>query len=49
MYPIKIKSNKKNEVVKDMYLDIYDDSKRFFCSLKSPIHFIKYLSKCFHF
>ena len=49
MYPIKIKNNNKNKVVKDMFLDICDDSKRFFCSLKSPIDFIKYLRKCFHF
>lgn len=49
MYPIKINKSKKKIVVKEFVLKLVDDSKNFFSSLKSPIHFIRFLRKSFYF
>lgn len=49
MYPIKIKKDKKKVIIKETLLKIIDDGKNFVVSLKSPIHFIRFLRKSFYF
>lgn len=49
MYPIKIKKEKRKIIIKEVLLKIIDDSKTFIFSLKSPVHFIRFIRKSFYF
>ena len=49
MYPIKIKKEKRKIIIKETLLNLMDDFKNFITSLKSPIHFIRFLRKSFYF
>mgnify|MGYP003306646707 CR=1 FL=1 len=48
MYPIKI-NNKKKIFVRDFGFKLKTDFKGFFSSLRSPLHFIRFLRKSLYF
>ena len=48
MYPTKV--NKKRKIfVRDLGFKLKTDFKGFFSSLKSPVHFVRFLRKSLHF
>lgn len=49
MYPIKIKKRNRKVILKELFLNLIEGSKKFITSLKSPICFIRFLRKSFYF
>ena len=50
MYPkIKKRKKKNKKIIRNFFMKLFDDSRSFFGSLKSPKRFFRYIKKTFHF